>query len=172
MSLSSAKSVATCLCSCCTAAVHNHSAILYSKLHKLWYGWHCDLMFGNTCRATGFTVPLAHGRGFFYGPVGLLPFRESINVVVGGPLQVEQYNGTSSVTLLACSNDTYWLAVCWYQSTCQVTMSLCTGDIKSEEAVQLGSKYHQEYIQKLQALYDAHKDVFFSDRVSDMRLVM
>ncbi|DBB00365.1 hypothetical protein WJX82_002505 [Trebouxia sp. C0006] len=88
-------------------------------------------------RATGFTVPLGHGRGFFYGPVGLLPFRESINVVVGGPLQVEQYNG----------------------------------DIKSEEAVQLGSKYHQEYIQKLQALYDAHKDVFFSDRVSDMRLV-
>ncbi len=64
-------------------------------------------MFGNTCRATGFTVPLAHGRGFFYGPVGLLPFRESINVVVGGPLQVEQYNGTSSVMLLACSNDTY-----------------------------------------------------------------
>lgn len=51
-------------------------------------------------------------------------------------------------------------------------MSLCTGDIKSEEAVQLGSKYHQEYIQKLQALYDAHKDVFFSDRVSDMRLLM
>ncbi|KAA6422675.1 MAG: diacylglycerol acyltransferase type 2A [Trebouxia sp. A1-2] len=88
-------------------------------------------------RATGFTVPLAHGRGFFYGPVGLLPFREPINVVVGGPLQVEQYNG----------------------------------DMKSTEAEQLVSKYHQEYIQKLQALYDAHKDVFFSDRVSDMRLV-
>lgn len=52
-----------------------------------------------------------------------------------------------------------------------MTMYLCTGDMKSEEAVQLVSKYHQEYIQKLQALYDAHKDVFFSNRVSDMRLV-
>lgn len=60
------------------------------------------MVVGSTCRATGFTVPLAHGRGFFYGPVGLLPFREPINVVVGGPLQVEQYNGTSSVNLLAC----------------------------------------------------------------------
>ena len=56
-------------------------------------------------------------------------------------------------------------------STRQVTASLCTGDMKSTEAVQLVNKYHQEYIQKLQALYDAHKDVFFSDRVSDMRLV-
>ncbi len=54
---------------------------------------------------------------------------------------------------------------------CQVTLALCTGDMKSPEAVQLVSKYHQEYIQKLQALYDAHKDVFFSNRVSDMRLV-
>ncbi len=43
--------------------------------------------------------------------------------------------------------------------------------MKSEEALQLVSKYHQDYIQKLQALYDAHKDVFFPDRVSDMRLV-
>ena len=52
-----------------------------------------------------------------------------------------------------------------------MTASLCTGDMKSTEAVQHVNKYHQEYIQKLQALYDAHKDVFFSDRVSDMRLV-
>lgn len=45
------------------------------------------------CRVTGFTIPLAHGQGFFFGPVGLLPFQEPINVVVGAPIAVKQYTG-------------------------------------------------------------------------------
>ena len=45
------------------------------------------------CRLTGFTVPLAHGKGFFFGPVGLLPFQEAINVVIGQPVAVKQYTG-------------------------------------------------------------------------------
>ena len=43
--------------------------------------------------------------------------------------------------------------------------------MKSEEGVQLVNKYHQVYIQELQQLYDAHKDAFFSNRISDLKLV-
>ena len=51
------------------------------------------------CRATGFTVPLAHGRGFFWGPLGLLPYQEPINVVVGTPIPVQQYPGVPLTNL-------------------------------------------------------------------------
>lgn len=53
------------------------------------------------CRLTGFTIPLAHGKGFFFGPVGLLPFQEPINVVVGAPISVEQYTGNCPVCVLS-----------------------------------------------------------------------
>ncbi|KAL3147396.1 diacylglycerol O-acyltransferase 1 [Trebouxia sp. C0009 RCD-2024] len=85
---------------------------------------------------TGFTIPLAHGRGFFFGPVGLLPFQEPINVVVGAPISVEQH----------------------------------TGDMRSEEAVKIVDKYHRLYIQRLMELYNAHKDLYFTNRLSDLKL--
>lgn len=88
-------------------------------------------------RATGFTVPLAHGKGFFYGPIGLLPFKAPVNIVVGEPIPLEHFNG----------------------------------DIKSEEARKLVDKYHEIYIQKLQELYNANKDKYFTDRISDLRIV-
>ena len=50
-------------------------------------------MFKCECRATGFTVPLAHGKGFFYGPIGLLPFKAPVNIVVGEPIPLEHFNG-------------------------------------------------------------------------------
>ena len=53
------------------------------------------------CRLTGFTIPLAHGQGFFFGSVGLLPFQVPINVVVGAPIIVEQYDG-ECITLNPC----------------------------------------------------------------------
>lgn len=112
----SAKFVATSLQLHCCCPQLLCAASLNSKLDKVLCSLQGGVMFGATCRATGFTVPLAHGRGFFYGPVGLLPFREPINVVVGGPLQVEQYNGTSSTRVLACCNYTYCIAVCWHQA--------------------------------------------------------
>ena len=50
-------------------------------------------MLSLACRLTGFTIPLAHGKGFFFGPIGLLPFQEAVNVVVGQPIAVKQYAG-------------------------------------------------------------------------------
>ena len=50
-------------------------------------------MLSLACRLTGFTIPLAHGKGFFFGPIGLLTFQESVNVVVCQPIAVKQYAG-------------------------------------------------------------------------------
>ena len=38
----------------------------------------------------GFTVPLFHARGIFNYDVGMMPYRKSVNVVVGKPIQVVQ----------------------------------------------------------------------------------
>ncbi|KAF4555245.1 Diacylglycerol acyltransferase-like protein [Elsinoe fawcettii] len=39
----------------------------------------------------GFTVPLFHARGVFNYDVGLMPYRRPINIVVGRPIQVQQF---------------------------------------------------------------------------------
>ncbi|PNS17674.1 Diacylglycerol O-acyltransferase 2B [Sphaceloma murrayae] len=39
----------------------------------------------------GFTVPLFHARGVFNYDVGLLPYRRPINIVVGRPIQIQQF---------------------------------------------------------------------------------
>ena len=57
----------------------------------------CQSRASGDCRVTGFTIPLAHGRGLFFGPVGLLPFQEPINVVVGAPISVQHYSGSCCV---------------------------------------------------------------------------
>ena len=41
-------------------------------------------------RTLGFTVPLFHARGVFNYDVGLMPYRRSINIVVGRPILVTQ----------------------------------------------------------------------------------
>lgn len=40
----------------------------------------------------------------------------------------------------------------------------------SEEAIKIVDKYHQLYIERLMELYNAHKDVYFSNRLSDLKL--
>jgi 2-acylglycerol O-acyltransferase 2/2-acylglycerol O-acyltransferase 1 len=44
-------------------------------------------------KAMGFTIPLFHARGIFNYDVGLMPYRRSVNVVVGKPIQVVQQGG-------------------------------------------------------------------------------
>lgn len=41
----------------------------------------------------GFTVPLFHARGIFNYDVGLMPYRRSMNIVVGKPIAVKQQGG-------------------------------------------------------------------------------
>jgi hypothetical protein len=79
-------------------------------------------------KLTGFTVPLAYGRGLFMRR-GLLPYPTPINVVVGAPLEVERYQGESGrlaagrsgCTCCACWEPTSWslddLAICRPQAT-------------------------------------------------------
>lgn len=134
------------------------------------------------CRVTGFTIPLAHGRGFFYGSVGLLPFQEPINVVVGAPMAVEQYTGDCVYFALSCLYLLkFWHEISVIRFTCHckcvisrlpqfLQMVLCEGDMRSEEAVKIVDKYHQLYIQGLTDLYNAHKDSYFQHRWSDMCL--
>ncbi|KAI9890046.1 MAG: diacylglycerol O-acyltransferase 1 [Vezdaea aestivalis] len=43
----------------------------------------------------GFTVPLFHARGVFNYDVGMMPYRRSLNVVVGKPIMVEQFKEPS-----------------------------------------------------------------------------
>lgn len=57
-----------------------------------------------------------------------------------------------------------------FLSSALTWMVLCLGDMRSEEAVKLVDKYHQLYIQRLMELYDAHKDLYFSNRLSDLKL--
>ncbi|KAH6660595.1 diacylglycerol acyltransferase [Truncatella angustata] len=38
-----------------------------------------------------FTLPFLHGRGIFNYDVGLMPYRHSLNIVVGAPIKVQQY---------------------------------------------------------------------------------
>lgn len=47
---------------------------------------------------------------------------------------------------------------------------LCEGDMRSGEAVEIVNKYHQIYIQRLVELYSAHKDLYFQNRLSDLKL--
>ena len=44
----------------------------------------------------GFTVPLFHVRGIFNYDVGLMPYRRSINIVVGKPIKVKQQGGSGT----------------------------------------------------------------------------
>lgn len=46
----------------------------------------------------------------------------------------------------------------------------CEGDMRSEEAAEIVNKYHQLYIQHLLDLYNAHKDLYFQNRLSDLNL--
>lgn len=46
-------------------------------------------------KAMGFTVPLFHARGIFNYDVGLMPYRRSMNIVVGKPIRVRQQGGTA-----------------------------------------------------------------------------
>jgi hypothetical protein len=41
-------------------------------------------------KTMGFTVPLFHARGVFNYDVGMLPYRQPVNVVVGRPIPVQQ----------------------------------------------------------------------------------
>lgn len=41
----------------------------------------------------GFTIPLFHARGVFNYDVGLMPYRRTVNIVVGRPIQVIQQGG-------------------------------------------------------------------------------
>ena len=41
-------------------------------------------------RAWKFTLPFLHGRGIFNYDVGMMPYRHSLNIVVGRPVKVEQ----------------------------------------------------------------------------------
>ena len=41
-------------------------------------------------RVLGFTIPLFHARGVFNYDVGLMPYRQPLNIVVGKPIPVEQ----------------------------------------------------------------------------------
>lgn len=41
-------------------------------------------------KCMGFTIPLFHARGVFNYDVGLMPYRKSLNVVVGRPIKVVQ----------------------------------------------------------------------------------
>lgn len=122
------------------------------------------------CRLTGFTIPLAHGRGFFFGPVGLLPFQEPINVVVGAPISVEQHTGNCPcrrsflMPVIVAWNDIFM------SSALTIGWCLCLGDMRSEEAVKIVDKYHRLYIQRLMELYNAHKDLYFTNRLSDLKL--
>ena len=79
-----------CQCSkCCTDTISNAATL---NRHQALCKNHIESF---VCRVTGFTIPLAHGRGLFYGPIGLLPFQEPINVVVGSPIAVEKYPGSN-----------------------------------------------------------------------------
>ena len=42
--------------------------------------------------------------------------------------------------------------------------------MRSEEAAEIVNKYHQLYIQHLLDLYNAHKDLYFQNRLSDLNL--
>ncbi|KAH8432553.1 diacylglycerol acyltransferase type 2A [Aspergillus melleus] len=45
----------------------------------------------------GFTIPLFHARGVFNYDVGLMPYRRSLNIVVGRPIQVRQERDRSRI---------------------------------------------------------------------------
>ena len=42
--------------------------------------------------------------------------------------------------------------------------------MRSEEAVAIVNKYHQLYIQHLVELYNLHKELYFRNRLSDLKL--
>lgn len=39
-------------------------------------------------------IPVLHGRGLFNYDIGLMPYRQEVNVVVGKPIQVNQLAGS------------------------------------------------------------------------------
>lgn len=45
----------------------------------------------------GFTIPLFHARGVFNYDVGLMPYRQPLNIVVGKPIPVEQQTDRNKI---------------------------------------------------------------------------
>ncbi|KIW51200.1 hypothetical protein, variant [Exophiala xenobiotica] len=65
---------------------------LYEQVDSVEHPWIHNLQMV-VKRGLGFTVPLFHARGIFNYDVGLLPYRRSVNVVVGRPIKVVQQGG-------------------------------------------------------------------------------
>jgi len=94
----------------------------------------------------GFAVPIFHGRGVFNKAFGLLPFRRSVNVVIGTPVDPEQI---SPLAKLAAEKGEGWLC-------------------KDEEGIQLVELVHDAYMKELKKVYDRHKNVCYPTRIKSM----
>lgn len=62
-------------------------------------------------KTVGFTVPLFHARGVFNYDVGLMPYRRSVNIVVGRPIKVDQQGGPEGQVDPAYLNEVHELYV-------------------------------------------------------------
>mmetsp|Transcript_68362 Transcript_68362/g.111001 ORF Transcript_68362/g.111001 Transcript_68362/m.111001 type:complete len:386 (-) Transcript_68362:84-1241(-) len=94
----------------------------------------------------GFAVPIFHGRGVFNKAFGLLPFRRSVHVVVGTPVDPAKL---SPLAKLAAEKGEGWLC-------------------KDEQGVKLVELVHDAYMEELQKVYDRHKNVCYPMRVKSM----
>lgn len=65
---------------------------LYDQVNSAQHPWiHKFQIFVKN--VIGFTIPLFHARGVFNYDVGLMPYRRSVNIVVGRPIKVVQQGG-------------------------------------------------------------------------------
>jgi hypothetical protein len=87
-------------------------------------------------RTMGFTIPLFHARGVFNYDVGLMPYRRSLNIVVGRPIEVIQRNTD-----------------------------------RNEVSESYVNELHTKYVQELERLWTQWRDVFATDRKSELEIV-
>lgn len=108
---------------------------LYDQVDSVAHPWihRSQLVIKKTM---GFTIPLFHARGVFNYDVGLLPYRRSVNVVVGRPIKVVQQGSNG-------------------------------GPVDSTYLDQV----HQEYVDELMRLWNAHKDTFAKDRDGELEII-
>eukprot|EP00802_Teleaulax_amphioxeia_P018481 Tamp_18674.p1 GENE.Tamp_18674~~Tamp_18674.p1 ORF type:complete len:406 (-),score=78.05 Tamp_18674:88-1236(-) len=94
----------------------------------------------------GVAVPIFHGRGVFNKAFGLLPFRRSVNVVIGKPIDPAALSPLASV---AQEKGEKWLR-------------------DDPEGKQLVDLVHGKYITELQRVYDSNKNLLFKHRAASM----
>jgi 2-acylglycerol O-acyltransferase 2/2-acylglycerol O-acyltransferase 1 len=85
---------------------HNTNIVVKNIINKIKkFIYKCQMLLKNKC---GWTLPIVISRGIFNYDFGILPYRRSINVVFGKPIEIKRLNGLKLSDPIIQEEIDYW----------------------------------------------------------------